>query len=576
MPGPWEQYQQAEAPQAASAQPVGPWTAYQEQKAAPEKKGGLSDFRLSTILKGIADSAYSAATLPGDVLAGRAHVPSSDGALPGSVPYGSPESAGERIADLATIAIPTPVAAGTGKLIARAAGVGRPAERAAAQSVVPEGVAVAQAADRIGVDLPRAVTSDKTAVQQVGKIASAIPIGGTPLRNASRNAVEQLGKKADDVQGALGSGEANAAGAAAREGLERYIGKETQARADALYSKVDELVDSTATRPLAYTQKAAQTIEGRRALAALGDSPAVANIAEALQRPEGLTYEGVKQLRTSIGEMLKGGVLPANISQSELKQIYSALTKDLEETVLVAGGRRAAAMFDRANKYYNFVSARRENLARILKTSSDEAAFDRIAAAAGSTSRGDINLLSQARKAMKPDEWNEVASAVLARIGRDAEGAFSPDRFVTGWGKLSEAGKGLLYSGEHRAALNDIAKVSSRFKQLNQFANPSGTGQTVAGVAGLGGAWVDPVSLVGSVVSARVLSGILAKPQTAKSLARWTTAYERASRMPNSAGQKYLSRETALFATHIAKNLGVMHLSKELARSLSDYSNQSL
>lgn len=564
MPGPWEQYQQDGAPQAASAQPVGPWTAYQEQKAAPEKKFGLADTWPAQMIKSI----YSAVTLPGDVAQGNVRVPSSDGSVPGSVPYDGNPDIENRIKDLTLLANPANVAMRAGTGIFGVVPKQRPA-MTAATSAVPEGIAVAQAADRIGVDLPRAVTSDKTAVQQVGKIASSIPIGGTPLRNASRNAVEQLGKKADDVQGALGSGEANAAGAAAREGLERYIGKETQARADALYSKVDDLVDPTATRPLAYTQKAAQSIEGRRSLAALGESPAVANVVEALNRPEGLTYEGVKQLRTSIGEMLKGGVLPANMSQSELKQIYSALTKDLEGTVLVAGGRRAAAMFDRANGYYNLVSARRENLSRILKTSSDEAAFDRIAAAAGSTSRGDVSLLAQARKAMKPDEWNEVASAVLARIGRDAEGAFSPDRFVTGWGKLSEAGKGLLYSGEHRAALNDIAKVSSRFKQLNQFANPSGTGQTVAGIAGLGGAWIDPVSLAGSVMSARVLSGLLAKPQTAKSLARWTTAYERASRMPRDVGAKYLARETASFATQVAGNLGVPQLAGNLMQELS-------
>lgn len=518
-----------------------------------------------------AKSLYSAATLPGDVMAGRVHVPSSDGSVPGSVPYGSEGTTDfeNRLRDLTLAANPANVAMRAGSGIF---GVVPTAKQAAStiKAAVPEGVAVAEAGKRIGVDLPRAVTSDKAAVQQVGKIATAIPIGGTPLRNASRQAIEQLGKKADEVQTALGSGEANAAGAAAREGIERYIGKETADKADALYSKVDELVNPTATRPLVHTQQAVNTINGRRTLAAMGDSPAAANVAEALSRPEGLTYEGVKQLRTSVGEMLKGGQLPANISQSELKSIYGALSQDLKGTVLVAGGRRAAAMFDRANQYYNLVSARRENLSRILKTNSDEAAFGRIAAAAGSTARGDINLLSQAKKAMQPQEWNELASGVLVRIGRDAEGAFSPDRFVTGWGKLSDAGKGMLFTGEHRAALNDIAKVSSRFKQLNQYANPSGTGQTVAGVAGLGGAWVDPVSLVGSVVSARVLSGILAKPATAQSLARYTAAYERAAKMPREAGVKYLARETATFATQVARNLGVPQLAGELTQSLSN------
>ncbi len=179
-------------------------------------------------------------------------------------------------------------------------------------------------------------------------------------------------------------------------------------------------------------------------------------------------------------------------------------------------------------------------------------------------------MLSQARKALQPDEWNEVASGVISRLGRDTEGNFSPDRFVTAFGKLTDPGKGLLFSGqpELRSALNDIAKVSSRFKQLNQFANPSGTGQTVAGVAGLGGLWTEPMTLIGSVVSARVLSGILAKPQTAKATAAWAKAYEAAVKMPAQAAKRFLARETQKYSASIARDLGVPRLASDLSRSL--------
>ena len=133
----------------------------------------------------------------------------------------------------------------------------------------------------------------------------------------------------------------------------------------------------------------------------------------------------------------------------------------------------------------------------------------------------------------------------------------------------------MLYSGEHRAALNDIAKVSSRFKQLNQFANPSGTGQTVAGVAGLGGAWIDPVSLVGSVVSARVLSGILAKPSTAKATADFARVYEKAARTGGVNASKILSHISQRYALIIARELGVPKLARDLSKALQSYSNQS-
>jgi len=81
-----------------------------------------------------AKSIYSAVTLPGDVMVGKAHVPASMDAqsIPGAVPFGSSESSGERIADLALIANPASVAQGTGKAVA---GVAQTARERAAPSI---------------------------------------------------------------------------------------------------------------------------------------------------------------------------------------------------------------------------------------------------------------------------------------------------------------------------------------------------------------------------------------------------------------------------------------------------------
>lgn len=564
MAGPWEAFgggPAASAPQASTAGPEGPWAAFQAAPAAtpaaepPKEKFGLKDTWPAKLAKSI----YEAVTLPGEGYQGKLAVQPEK---PGWTTEGDianqdavDREVVRRSVDLAGIATPATVA--------RAASVAAPVAKAAT-----EGQRVAQAADRLSVDLPRAVTSDTTAVQQMGKIVTSVPVGGTPLRKASQQAVEQIGQKADDLQASLGSGEAAAAGQAAREGLENYIGRETQKTADALYSKVDDLVNPVVTTPLKSTLNKANTIEGRRTLAAMSESPAVAQIAEAITRPEGLTYEGIKQLRTSIGELLKGGPLPGNISQSELKQIYSGLSDDLKAAVQNAGGDRASSLFNRANRYYDLVSDRRENLARILNAKSDEGVFSKLLSAAGSTSAADTKLLAQARKAVAPEDWNEIGSAVIARLGRDAEGNFTPDRFTTAWGKLSEQGKSLLFSPEHRATLNDIATISSRFKRLNQFANPSGTGQTVAGVAGLGGAFVDPVSLIGGVVSARVLSGLLAKPATTKAVSRWAKVYEAAVKNPGRATAALLKRETQSFSASIANALGAPQLTRDLSRAI--------
>jgi hypothetical protein len=61
----------------------------------------------------VLSSIASGAKLPGDVMAGQAQLPSS-GAVPGSVPFGDPNSAGGRVADLALLAAPVNPAARIG------------------------------------------------------------------------------------------------------------------------------------------------------------------------------------------------------------------------------------------------------------------------------------------------------------------------------------------------------------------------------------------------------------------------------------------------------------------------------
>ncbi len=55
--------------------------------------------------RGILSSLGSGSTLSGDVMSGKAQLPSSQG-IPGSVPYGDPASAGPRVADMAAFAVP--------------------------------------------------------------------------------------------------------------------------------------------------------------------------------------------------------------------------------------------------------------------------------------------------------------------------------------------------------------------------------------------------------------------------------------------------------------------------------------
>lgn len=469
------------------------------------------------------------------------------------------------------------VLSSAGRLLSTGLASGAPTARASQAAapvveVVQElkpGQQVIAAADRLSatgapVQVPRAVATDNMATQQAGAAISNVPVAGTPLVKAAERTIEQLGTKADEVAHGFGDASSVAqAGDKARTSIKNWITGESADNATKLYGRVDELIHPEVKTSLESTRGVIADIAAKRSAAALPSGKATDAVLDAVQRSEGLTYEGVKTLRTNIGEMLKGGILPEGTSGKELQKIYGALSKDLEASVQNSGGAAATEAFNRANKYYSLVSDRRAALAKIVGADGNapaETVFDRLTAMAGSSSRSDIARLMQARKAAGSETWNEMASTVVTRLGRDVEGDFSPQRFTTAYGKMSQAGRDVLFrttgKGDLASHLDDIAKVSSRFKELQKFANPSGTAR--AGLGGLigTGAVVNPLITLKTVVGGRILATMLAKPATAASVAKWAKANEVLVMSPSPARISALnSASRNLINTIGAKNL---------------------
>ena len=494
-------------------------------EAEPEGDRSLGDkFWNDTFWGGMMKSIGSAVTLPGDVFTGKVD-PNSDEAI-------------GRAADLAGMA--TPVLGGR---------MAAPAAKAAEKAIEPgTRQAVTGAAERLGVQIPRAAASDNIITQQAGQTVANVPVVGSPLRKASKQAIGQLDDAARVTQQGYGSGSPAIAGDAAREGVTGYIKETLPKRIAEAYAPVDDLVDPAITTRLAKTAEVASRIGERRGAARIrGGSKAVDEVAGAIADEQGLTYQGLKDLRSRVGEMLDNpSALPSDMSGAELKQIYGALTDDLRSAVQAAGGPKALAAWEKANASAASIAKEREALNRLLGAKNDEGLFDRLIATAGSTSRADQKQLLRARAAVSDETWNEVAGAVVAKLGRGPDDAFSPDRFVTAYGKLSTNGKNALFNGrpELRQALDDIAEVSTRFKKLKEYANPSGTGQSM--MSGGLAAWAisEPVSALSTVVGGRALASYLAQPAKAKAVAEWSRAYLYAAEKGTPASRSMLERRT--------------------------------
>lgn len=462
---------------------------------------------------------------------------------------------------------------GLSRVAMQGMGAGAPANAAvgSARAVNPS----VAAAERLDIELPRAVAGGRTG-QMVAQGVQNLPFSGNRIAAKVGETVENLGAKRAEVAAGYGSaGAPREAGAVASQGITDWVTGASKANVTKAYDKVDELVNPTVTVPLAKTRSAVSEIASRRSLAALGDSEATAQVAGALERPEGLTYEGIKLLRTRIGEMLDTGILPPNISKQELSRLYGGLSDDLRTAARTAGGGEGLAAFERANRYSRLVSERRESLAKIVGAKGDaapEQVFDRLAAMASTGSRANLTRLAEARKTMGADDWNNFVSGVVVRMGGEE---FSPLKFLTAYNKLDQGAKSILFRsgglGDLAQHLDDIATVSQKWKQFDKLGNPSGTGRTLftggSIVGGLSG-MIEPTTLLTGIVGGRILGAALARPATAAAVSQWARAYSRLASQPSTRAMAGFDIATKNLSTNLADKLGVSLSPADVLRAI--------
>jgi hypothetical protein len=424
------------------------------------------------------------------------------------------------------------------------------------------GTQVAQAADRLGVSVPLGIATDSTLTQRAAQGVRNVPFAGQPMVQATDNMLSGLNTVADDLATSLGSGDRVSAGQTISTAIRDWVGPKSQAMTKAAYDAVDSAINPNIAAPLTSTAKVAADIAARRSNANIaGQSKALGEIEQAISAPGGMNYQGLKDLRTSIGEKLNSGILPEGMSGAELKRIYGAITDDLKSLVAQAGGPRGLQLFERANSLNRTIQGRREALAKIVGLGGNveaEKVFDRVLKLASDKSGGNLSSLAKVRNTVGQD-WDEMASAAVARLGRDADGNLTPDRFVTAIGNLSEPGKRILFRDPaHRQAIDDIYTVALRAKEAaSRFGNPSGTGQQVGFGAALAGMAASPVTTVGALLGGNVLSRIVSQPATAKSMSRFAKAYEMAVRKPGQASAAAVQTSARQFATELGEKLGV-------------------
>lgn len=327
---------------------------------------------------------------------------------------------------------------------------------------------------------------------------------------------------------------AERAGRAIERGAELF-GRNVGAQKRALYWQADQYIPGNTPVGLSNTVQAVTRLttpmQGAAATTGSLINPRIAALRQNLQQDLAagngqITYDALKRIRTDIGEQITDFSLSPETPTRELKQLYAALSRDMEAAAK-AQGPQAVAAAKRANNYTRVAADRMEQVQRVIdKNGGPAKVFN--AAMEGTKDGG--TTLRAVMQSLPKDGQQAVTAAVIKRMGMPTPGQaglngaeqFSAATFLTNWNRISPEAKRALFDRhgpQFSRDMDRIARVAANIKDGSKvFANPSGTANRAAAI----GYWV---SMLGALTTgqAQVAGGLALTGSGANGAARLLT-----------------------------------------------------
>lgn len=415
------------------------------------------------------------------------------------------------------------------------------------------------------VQVPKIIASENEPLLGLSSLAKDVPFVGSPLNRAGQKLEQQIQAKVGDIsQGETRS----SAGVVAKDELEKWIGTGSKKIVSDAYDAVDPLIKTPALQPLDATRKVAQTVQDElnKSQKILGEDPAVSKLMNAITDPNGLDYQGIKGLRTRIGQMIDD---PSDIYKEaapSLRRLYGALTEDLKAVISKSGGKPALNAFDKANSLNKDIAAQREALLKITgqKTTSrsGDQIFDTLIKYAGSKGGTDVPKLLLAKQNLPPEAWETIALGAVDHLALNkTTNAFDPAAMFRQYGQLSTQGKEALFGGVGeplRQALDDLATIGSRIDRISALSAKQGVGErkllTAAELLSLA---FNPVKTTVGITAGRMFASAMAEPATAQSVNNWAKAYSVLGSKPSSVTANAFVKATQNLSTEVGGRYGL-------------------
>lgn len=412
----------------------------------------------------------------------------------------------------------------------------------------------------------------------VTKTISENWLGGFRAREGLRRSIADTGERAQALARQIGDvQDPELAGEAVQAGVRRFAQNgdlpaphagdparipvnewSFPAKAEALYNRVFDQLEAderamtghvdgpvvTAHNTVGAINALEGAIRGNESRDILGPNSFLRGMRQALSTDAGngsLSFRDLRSWRTRLREMMTDTGLRGDTPSGALKQVYGALTRDINATAQNIGGQ-AAVDLPRIDRWYRRISNRIETALEPFNKAGGgmgggRQAYRRIIALASKGPTQNTRQLEALASSLQPDEMRTVGATLLDEMGNPLAGkpgalepgAFSAATFATNWARLSEAGKSVLFPPQLRRELEALARVADYQREVEAMANHSRTAVNTQNIATTGGlalaAQAHALPLAAAGIAGMNLTGeMLTNPH----FVRWLTHFAQA------------------------------------------------
>jgi len=368
------------------------------------------------------------------------------------------------------------------------------------------------AANRQGIDpLPADVGGPLT--RRLTGATAQSPYGGGSIIRGGQRVVDQAEAARNRIANSVGTPvDPVAAGEAATSGALSYRST-SGAAGTRLYDRAAAMAGDARIDPAQARQVLDQNIADL-AQSPLGAPETLVNLRSKLDG--NFTVAGLRNLRTQLRDEFAAKGLRGSDAERRGMQAVDALTDDIATGLEAQGKREAAEAYRSADQFWR---ERLETIDSSLKPIIGDGSLsgEKVMNNIMSATRSDSGRLSRFMESLPPEEQATVRATVINNLGKanpgaqNAEGqAFSLNTFLTHWNQMTPRAKGVLFKGEARAALDDLAKVAEGSREAGRYANHSNTGGSLMSLVNISTGAAQ--FLTGKLLSSRRFARALASP----------------------------------------------------------------